>query len=117
MTLGTLIIGHLLGLVGPPLYIAVARSNFVFATAPHHASISSNSIFGFSVVISLLLVGGLLVSAVDRGGKQWALLDSLIEQAPEAVVLLDADKRVVRANRAFSDLFGYGPKEVSGRRL
>ena len=120
MMSGTLIFGHLLGLANPALhYLVMAVPRFVFAAplySTHHASISSISIFGSSVV-PILAVAGLLISEVARSEKQWALLDSLIEQAPEAVVLLDADQRVVRANRAFSDLFGYAPNEVSGRKL
>src|ERR1041385_3135718 len=122
MMSGTLIIGHFLGLANPPAdYLAMALTSFVFAPtalySTHHASVSFVSIFGSSVVPLLFLAAGLLVSAVDRGEKEWALLDSLIEQAPEAAVLMGADQRVVRVNRAFSDLFGYTLGEVAGRRL
>src|SRR4051812_35470593 len=119
MMAGTLIIGHLLGLANPVVhYLPMAGTRFVLALGllySTHASVSYISTFGCSVIPLLVLASGLVISAIDRGRKQWAVLDSLIEQAPEAVVLLDAEQRVVRANRAFLDLFGYWPKEVSGR--
>ena len=48
---------------------------------------------------------------------QTACLDQLFEQAPEGVVLLDADDRVVRINGEFTRLFGYAPDEATGHFL
>jgi len=46
---------------------------------------------------------------------QKAQLDELFEQAPEAIVLLDVQDRVRRANAEFTRIFGYQPDEAIGR--
>jgi PAS domain S-box-containing protein len=48
---------------------------------------------------------------------QTALLDQLFESAPEAIVLLDLEDRITRANRDFQRMFGYSAEECSGRLL
>lgn len=49
--------------------------------------------------------------------RQPDLLEHLIESFPEAIVLLSNDDRVIRVNRAFAALFGYGVEEALGRRI
>ena len=49
--------------------------------------------------------------------KQTAHLDELFELAPHAVVLVDADVRVIRVNKEFTRMFGYTPGEAVGRML
>lgn len=49
--------------------------------------------------------------------KQTAHLDELFELAPHAVVLVDADVRIIRVNREFTRMFGYTPEEAVGRML
>ena len=49
--------------------------------------------------------------------KQTAHLDELFELAPHAVVLVDADVRVIRVNKEFTRMFGYTPDEAVGRML
>src|SRR5437899_2265748 len=44
-------------------------------------------------------------------------LDELIEQAPEAVAILNPKDRVVRISNEFVRLFGYEPDEVQGRHI
>jgi PAS domain S-box-containing protein len=44
------------------------------------------------------------------------ILDTLFEEAPEAVALLSTDDRVLRVNKEFTHMFGYEPEEVLGRR-
>src|SRR5712664_1139191 len=46
-----------------------------------------------------------------------ALLDELFEGSPDAVVLMDLEKRVVRVNREFGALFGYSEEEMVGASL
>ncbi len=46
-----------------------------------------------------------------------AHIEQLFEGAPEAVVLLDNDGRVLRVNAQFTRLFGYQPDEVVGKAL
>jgi PAS domain S-box-containing protein len=47
--------------------------------------------------------------------KQKAHFEKLFELAPEAIVLRDAENRVLRANREFTKLFGYTIEESLGR--
>ena len=53
--------------------------------------------------------------AMDELRVQTAYLEKLIESAPEAIAVLDSSDRVVKINRGFTELFGYGPKEARGR--
>jgi PAS domain S-box-containing protein len=46
-----------------------------------------------------------------------AYLNSLFENSPEAIVLLDEHNRVVQANPEFYRLFGYNESEVQGRHI
>jgi len=55
--------------------------------------------------------------AEDQLGVQRALLDELFESAPEGIVMLDLDERVMRVNREFTRLFGYTADEARGRLL
>ena len=48
---------------------------------------------------------------------QTALLDELFESAPEAIVMLDLQERVMRVNREFSRIFGYTAADAQGRPL
>ena len=49
--------------------------------------------------------------------KQTAHLDELFELAPHAVVLVDAEVRVMRVNREFTRMFGYTAEEAVHRPL
>jgi len=48
---------------------------------------------------------------------QTALLDELFESAPEAIVMLDLQERVMRVNREFTRIFGYTAADAQGRPL
>jgi PAS domain S-box-containing protein len=65
----------------------------------------------------MVLVVSLLTTLVDRLQNQRAHLDELFEQAPQAVVLMSIDNRIVRVNREFTRLFGYTSQESIGRYL
>ena len=41
-----------------------------------------------------------------------AMLEHLIDAAPEAIVLTDFDGRIMRINKGFTKLFGYEPEEA-----
>ena len=66
---------------------------------------------------------GFMLDVTDRRDaeaelqRQRALLDELFESAPEAVVLLDVDGRVIRTNREFATIFGYTAEEALGRSI
>jgi PAS domain S-box-containing protein len=46
-----------------------------------------------------------------------ALLEHLIDAAPEAIVLTDFDGRIMRINRGFTELFGYEAEEAVNRMI
>ncbi len=48
---------------------------------------------------------------------QTAYFQQLFDSSPDAIVMLDTDDRVLRVNRGFEALFGYGTEEVAGRSL
>ena len=49
--------------------------------------------------------------------KQKAHFEKLFELAPEAIVLRDIENRVLRANREFTELFGFTVEEALGRNI
>lgn len=49
--------------------------------------------------------------------KQKAHFEKLFELAPEAIVLRDAENRVLRANQEFTKLFGFTVEEAMGRNI
>ncbi len=53
----------------------------------------------------------------DQLRKQKAHFEKLFELAPEAIVLRDVDNRVLRANREFTNLFGFTVEEALGRNI
>jgi PAS domain S-box-containing protein len=53
----------------------------------------------------------------DELRKQKAHFEKLFELAPEAIVLRDAENRVLRANREFTKLFGFSLEESAGRNI
>src|SRR5512137_195031 len=46
-----------------------------------------------------------------------AYWEQLFESAPEAIVLVDNDDRVLRANGEFGRVFGFAREEYLGRRI
>ena len=44
-------------------------------------------------------------------------LNSLFENSPEAIVLLDNQNRVIRINSEFTRLFGYRQEEIGGEHI
>ncbi len=46
-----------------------------------------------------------------------AMLEHLIDAAPEAIVLTDYDGQIMRVNKGFTKLFGYGAEEVQNRMI
>jgi PAS domain S-box-containing protein len=49
--------------------------------------------------------------------RQTALLDELVARVPEAIVLLDSDRRILRVNPEFTKIFGYAEMEALGRSI
>ena len=102
-------------------YTAMAAASFTRSAAipdlSHAVSISTLGTAGIALATLMVLGIALLTSLVDRLQEQRALLGELFEQAPQAVVLMNGDNRVVRVNREFTRIFGYAPRETLGRRL
>jgi len=48
---------------------------------------------------------------------QEAYFQQLFERSPQAIVILDTEDRILRANRGFEDLFGYPAEELAGRTI
>ncbi|RLF66779.1 MAG: hypothetical protein DRN57_06410 [Thermoplasmata archaeon] len=46
--------------------------------------------------------------------RQKTYFESLFEESPEAIAILDLEERIVRVNRGFERLFGYTKEEVIG---
>src|ERR1700684_1606928 len=71
----------------------------------------------------LSLVAEQVALAVDNAlreeelRKQKAHFERLFELAPEAIVLRDLENRILRANREFTELFGYTVEEALGRNI
>jgi PAS domain S-box-containing protein len=55
--------------------------------------------------------------AEEEFRKQKAHFEKLFELAPEAIVLRDVDNRVLKANREFTNLFGFTVEEALGRNI
>ena len=54
--------------------------------------------------------------AVAALEHQRALLEAFFQAVPDPMVITDANHRIVRANRAVTDAFGYSEDELRGRR-
>lgn len=46
-----------------------------------------------------------------------AYFDQILENAPEAISIVDADRKILRVNSEFTRLFGFAASEVLGKRL
>ncbi|NLB84188.1 MAG: EAL domain-containing protein [Synergistaceae bacterium] len=51
-----------------------------------------------------------------ESASQLALISKVFEHASEGVVILDSDRRILRVNRAFTEIGGYSEEEVLGQR-
>ena len=55
--------------------------------------------------------------AHDRAEKELNFAASVYDNSLEAIMITDADDRVIRVNPAFSDITGYGEQEIVGRHV
>lgn len=53
----------------------------------------------------------------DEIRRKKAFFENLFDNAPGAIVLCDRNERAIKANRAFTELFGYSLEEIEGRDL
>ncbi len=71
-------------------------------------------------LLAVYFVAGMVVEharARRESQVEKAYFEQLFESSPEAVVVLDHEDRVIRANGEFTATFGYQPEEVVGRRI
>jgi PAS domain S-box-containing protein len=102
-------------------YTGMAAASYVPTDAAPDSfrpvSISGLGIAGVGIVSLMVIEVALLTALVDELSKQRTLLDALFEQASEGLALLDAENRVQRVNREFTQIFGYTSEELVGRVL
>jgi len=55
--------------------------------------------------------------AEEQLTREKAFFENLFENAPEAIALCDREERVIRTNRAFTELFGFTLEEMAGQDL
>lgn len=76
--------------------------------------------WGASAAISLLIVCGLYLSAriirrIRRTEEDYRLLVNAFAHTADGVMILDASRRIVAVNHAFTNITGYTPEEVIGQ--
>jgi PAS domain S-box-containing protein len=102
-------------------YTGMAATTFTRpAAAPdlsHAVAVSSLGVAGIGSAAVVILWFTIVTSMVDKLREQRSLLDELFEQSPQAIALLNPDGGIIRTNREFSLMFGYGPQECIGRGL
>ncbi len=100
-----------------PLTTAYRRLGSLSFGALHPNAYSSDELRYLSLVAEQVAL------AVDNAlhdeelRKQKAHFEKLFELAPEAIVLCDIENRVLRANKEFTNLFGYTLEEAVGRNI
>jgi diguanylate cyclase (GGDEF)-like protein/PAS domain S-box-containing protein len=109
----------MLALMAVSQFVLRARPDAPAADAFHPTDIPS---FLVSVValVAVVFYGRVLAGHRETEAAlrvETAHLEQLFEGAPEAVVLLDNDGRVLRVNAQFTRLFGYQRDEVLGKAL
>jgi two-component system, cell cycle sensor histidine kinase and response regulator CckA len=57
------------------------------------------------------------IPATESAELQGAWFEQILQSAPGAISILDAEDRVVRVNHEFARIFGFQPEEVVGHRL
>jgi PAS domain S-box-containing protein len=108
---------------GLPLVVSVAVDRAAIME-PWNIQALHSAVRTTLLCVSVLLLMWLVLRELRRREQaearlrvQKALLDELIESAPEAIVMLDLQERVTRVNREFTRMFGYGASEAEGRTL
>jgi PAS domain S-box-containing protein len=96
--------------------IAVLCLNyFVLPLVP---SLKVKNPFDIVATVAFLITAWVITGLVVRLRVRNALLDTLFEEAPQAIALMDVDsRRVVCVNPEFTRVFGYTPQEAVGHSL
>ena len=103
-----------------------AAGNFKLETEHRHRS---GNIFPVEVSTSLITVGAReLIVGIDRDiterrrvetelHRQKQFFESLVQNSPTAIVVLDNEEKIISCNPAFEELYGYTSDEILGRLL
>ena len=108
-----------IGRAGPGLFAAFLSTvafSYFFVTPLYSFAIDRGEVpYVFSFLLSAVLASWLSSTRKQVEASQRAHLDELFEQAPEAIMLLDLDGKVVRVNQEFSRMFGFAPEQTRGK--
>jgi PAS domain S-box-containing protein len=96
------------------LIAAFCLNYFVLPLVP---SLKVKNPFDIVATVAFLVTASVITGLVARLRARHALLETLFEEAPPAVALLNLESRVIRVNREFTRVFGYTPQETLGRPL
>ncbi len=101
--------------VAVSLIAALCLNYFVLPLVP---SLKMNNPFDIVATVAFLVTAWVITGIVAQLRERTALLDTLFEQAPQALALVEnLDRRVVCVNREFTRVFGYTQPEALGRPL
>jgi PAS domain S-box-containing protein len=108
-----------IGRAGPGLFAAFLSTiafSYFFVMPLYSFAIDRGEVpYVLSFLLSAILASWLSSTRKHVEESQRAHLDELFEQAPEAIMLLDLDGRVLRINQEFSRMFGFPPEETKGK--
>ena len=108
-----------IGRTGPGLFAAFLSTvafSYFFVTPLYSFAIDRGEVpYVFSFLLSAILASWLSSTRKHVEESQKAHLDELFEQAPEAIMLLDLDGRVLKINQEFSRMFGFDPEQTLGK--
>ena len=100
-----------------PLTTAFRRLGSLSFGALHANAYSSDELRYLSLVAEQVALAVDNALRDEELRKQKAHFEKLFELAPEAIVLRGADNRVLRANKEFTNLFGFTLDEAMGRNI
>jgi PAS domain S-box-containing protein len=107
------------GRKGPGLFAVLLSSiaaAYFFFPPIHSLRVNPETIpYFFTFLLGAITISWLSASRRKAEEAQQAHLDELVEQAPEAIMLIDLAGRVIRTNKEFSRMFGFAREEVIGR--
>lgn len=84
-----------------------ARESGEFVAMPHIEGGSEMALFARSIAD--------LLDTQHQYLEELRLFNRVFEESSQALVISDADRRIVRVNQSFSDITGYDPEEVIGK--
>jgi PAS domain S-box-containing protein len=100
-----------------PLTTAYRRLGSLSFGALHANAYSADELRYLSLVAEQVALAVDNALRDDELRKQKAHFERLFELAPEAIVLRDFENRVLRANKEFTNLFGFTLEEALGRNI